>query len=489
VSPELRQRSDVPDDRSVSGTLPVLFCRLTAYTPPHPRGFARVLKKLFVLRQVLLSLRARLREELLEAPLEPVHHLSTLRLRVVSITMAFGYILFYYVWTAVAPQPYENLALRLTGSTLGLTLSLPYFASEPTSKRTAVWFNVVCAFNLPISFFWMYVANQGNSVWLASVGAMILIYFHLTDWRIATVVLFASAAVTFAVSAVIDPTDLAALRPAVLEHGIVFLFCWAMAAVLGLSSANLRRERLQQMLSTIGILAHELRTPLATISLIGQALEGRFERLSQAGSLPKNDYVDLRRQTTKMSELVKLMNQQINTQIANAGLLHPSLSKEEVRMSEVVDKVLQQYPFATAEERDCITVQIRSDFLFTGSFNLASQMLVNLLKNALRALAAKPEKMQTHDIVIQVQRQESARGPRGLLIVEDRGIGMPPAVLRRIFDPFFTTNTRSGHGLGLTFCLRAAAVMRGTIHCHSVEGQGTRFTVELPALLETERIP
>ncbi|MDE2049369.1 MAG: HAMP domain-containing histidine kinase, partial [Betaproteobacteria bacterium] len=65
------------------------------------------------------------------------------------------------------------------------------------------------------------------------------------------------------------------------------------------------------------------------------------------------------------------------------------------------------------------------------------------------------------------------------------GIGMPPEVLKRIFDPFFTTNTRSGHGLGLTFCIRATEAMHGRILCHSQVGHGTRFTIELPAISDS----
>ncbi len=47
-----------------------------------------------------------------------------------------------------------------------------------------------------------------------------------------------------------------------------------MGLVLGISSSNLRREQLNYTLGTMGIMAHELRTPLATMSLIGDAIRG-----------------------------------------------------------------------------------------------------------------------------------------------------------------------------------------------------------------------
>ena len=46
---------------------------------------------------------------------------------------------------------------------------------------------------------------------------------------------------------------------------MVIAFCWFMGLLLGLSSSNLRREQLNHTLGTMGIMAHELRTPLATM--------------------------------------------------------------------------------------------------------------------------------------------------------------------------------------------------------------------------------
>jgi two-component system, CAI-1 autoinducer sensor kinase/phosphatase CqsS len=44
------------------------------------------------------------------------------------------------------------------------------------------------------------------------------------------------------------------------------------ALLLGASSANLRRTRLLNTLSTMGVMAHEMRTPLATVNLLGDVL-------------------------------------------------------------------------------------------------------------------------------------------------------------------------------------------------------------------------
>jgi two-component system, sensor histidine kinase and response regulator len=70
------------------------------------------------------------------------------------------------------------------------------------------------------------------------------------------------------------------------------------------------------------------------------------------------------------------------------------------------------------------------------------------------------------------------------LTVQDNGPGMAPEVLQRIFEPFFTTQARrSGTGLGLCIVQRLTNQAGGALHVHTRAGQGTVFTVYLPALV------
>ena len=87
-----------------------------------------------------------------------------------------------------------------------------------------------------------------------------------------------------------------------------------MALVLGISSSNLRREQLNYTLGTMGIMAHELRTPLATMSLIGDAVRNDASHGSENGQA-------LEQLAARLHTLVRNMNHQIDTQIANARLM------------------------------------------------------------------------------------------------------------------------------------------------------------------------
>jgi signal transduction histidine kinase len=73
--------------------------------------------------------------------------------------------------------------------------------------------------------------------------------------------------------------------------------------------------------------------------------------------------------------------------------------------------------------------------------------------------------------------------PLVALSVRDSGPGIPAEVLPKIFQPYFTTKgARQGTGLGLNIVQRLIKEARGALHLHTEPGQGTTFTVYLPAV-------
>jgi signal transduction histidine kinase len=74
-------------------------------------------------------------------------------------------------------------------------------------------------------------------------------------------------------------------------------------------------------------------------------------------------------------------------------------------------------------------------------------------------------------------------GDRAIVEVADTGSGIPSEHLARIYDPFFTTKA-IGHGTGLGLSITYGIVREhdGAIDCESTVGQGTRFTLALPAV-------
>jgi len=167
------------------------------------------------------------------------------------------------------------------------------------------------------------------------------------------------------------------------------------------------------------------------------------------------------------------------------------------RIGAIVSKLLQ---FARPEEysgedavtcpadvvRDClvltahqtekagvtVSTDLQSDHQVAISRTELQQVIVNLIINAVHAMPKGGE------LNIVVSNTDGAVRVE----VTDTGRGIAPDVLKRIFDPFFTTKQAEGTGLGLSISQRLVSRADGEISASSTPGQGSRFTVTLPAI-------
>lgn len=426
-----------------------------------------------LVRRVSAGLRSTLTAEIVQPLLEPILHPSRWRIRALGLSTAVGHPLFYLFWGKLLPQPYEPLSLRLLMCALGLSLLVfrPIYSSPPSTASAAV-FTVIFWVTLPLFFSWMFLCNGANAVWLASMSAMFLIYYHLTDWRIATLGSITGGLVAWLAFTAFGPAVPPMPGEQIAISTIVLAFSWYMALMLGLSSSNLRREQINYTLATMGIMAHELRTPLATMSLIGDAVR------NEAKAVPAGDPARLELLGTRLHTLVRNMNHQIDTQIANARILRLPRHKEVISAAELVQGALRDYPYRSTRERESVTLQVHGDFRFRGSHALFSQVIDNLVKNALRSLAAATTASKPGDLLIEIGTLHD----RGRIVLTDQGVGIGAELQQRIFEPFFSTDRGTGHGLGLAFCKRVVQSAHGSIRVKSEPARGAIFTIELPLL-------
>jgi two-component system, CAI-1 autoinducer sensor kinase/phosphatase CqsS len=412
-----------------------------------------------------------LRAELVLPPLEPILHPSPRRLWWLGLSFFSGNALFAWVWSAWLPQPYENLQLRLVACLLGFSLMAPQVSQDPGGVLAQKVFGLVFWLELPVLFSWMYLCNSGSAVWLATMAAMVLIYYHVTDWRFATLGTITGGLLAWVLFQFLGPTVAPIPESQYAVHAMVFAFAWSIAIVLSLSSANLRRTQLAHALATMGIMAHELRTPLSTAALIGDALLLEVERQPDNPRSPQ-----LEKLASRLHALARNMNHQIDTQIANAKLLQLPSHTERVFAAELVRQVVASYPFAASRQRDCVRVLIHHDFAFLSSFTQFSQVLDNLIKNALYSLMAADSRYAPGALRIEV----GVLDLRGRIVVSDQGMGIDAALLPHIFKPFFSSNHGTGHGLGLAFCQQVVRSAHGSMSVKSQFAIGATFTIELP---------
>ncbi|MDI3509958.1 MAG: two-component system, autoinducer sensor kinase/phosphatase CqsS [Betaproteobacteria bacterium] len=411
----------------------------------------------------------RFQEEVVHAPLEPILHPSSFRLALIGLFTLLGHLMFGIIWSVWLPQPYENVAMRALMGSLAVVYLVPAVRRDPSSPASAWLFGMATWLQLPWYFWWMYWMNDGNAVWLASTAAMILIYFHATDWRLATLGTLSGGLLGWVTAQLMLAGPAGWHMPH--EHLVTLAFAFFMGLMLGFSSANLRRTRLLNTLSTMGVMAHELRTPLATIDLMGDVL-----RTLAQHDLPEPKQRKLNDLANRLHQLVRTMHRQIDTQISNAQLQRLPHEQTPIMAAALVQEAVAHYPYRSGRERDCVQVVIQQDFCFRGSPQLFAQVLNNLIKNALHSLVASTKVIEAGDLRLTV----GVHHGKGRIAVADEGLGMGPEQLSRIFEPFYSTQAGAGSGLGLSFCRNVVEAVRGTIKVHSESGRGAVFMIDLP---------
>lgn len=210
-------------------------------------------------------------------------------------------------------------------------------------------------------------------------------------------------------------------------------------------------------------MTHELRTPVANLSsylemMIDEVLEPTPERLQSC-------YRELQRLSGLISDLERLRR------VENENLL---LNKSDVDLLELSQAVMGNFESQLREKH--LTGQV------TGESSIVSidrgrmqQVITNLVSNAI--------KYSNDGGSVRVVIEDTKDS--GILRVEDDGIGIPQADLKRIFERFYRTDKSrnrktGGAGIGLTIVKSIVQAHKGTISAQSGEGKGSRFTVILP---------
>jgi len=406
---------------------------------------------------------AKLRASIADRPLEVALFSSPLRSRVMGVLLFVGHPLFGYLETTVIAQPYENLWVRAAMGLTGLVLVFGPVPDDPRSRFGAWICSALWLVHCVVFMAWMYFNNHGSPLWLATFCIMTLIYFTLTDWRLAMAGSLVGVPFGYLLHATITnvrPFD--PVSPG--EQLAVVGFTYAIAIWLSYTAGSARAERMKVVGQLMGILAHELRTPIATLSMTSDVLGAR-----------ENSPED-KRLAGIVRESVVTMNGVIDLQIANSRTFTLQSAKSPTIASDLCRALRETYPFRNKTERSNIKFSVESNYQIDVSPKLVHPALANLLKNAIEAVAAARGSIGDGDITVTFFLD----GDRGCVLVQDRGVGMTPMVRSKMFDPFFSTAPRPGHGLGLAFVKRVVDLAGGTITVKTGVGVGTKVLVSFP---------
>lgn len=250
----------------------------------------------------------------------------------------------------------------------------------------------------------------------------------------------------------------------------------------------LLRERRRSMLLVASHIAHEMRTPLRSIRSAAGGIDRYLPRLLEghdwavrAGAevepLTDQHRHALEGAVASVQRVVDRANSVIDVLLANCGVQSiDAAAFESCSMHECVEIALQDFPF-TEREGQSVYWDGGPDFRFHGSTNLMVFVLHNLLRNALRAIAAAGHGT--------VNLWTDTQGDVNGFHIKDTGTGIDTEVLPKIFDDFTSfADDQRGVGIGLGFCRRVLTSFGGHIECHSEKNVYTQFDLWLPGRID-----
>ncbi len=234
----------------------------------------------------------------------------------------------------------------------------------------------------------------------------------------------------------------------------------------------LTQKKLSEMKTDfINNMTHELRTPLATISIAVDTLKnekviGDKEKIGSIGGIIKTEN---NRMNLQVEQILQAAQLDINQVLKET---------EELHFNNIIKKINDKFLLQIEEKNATLVLDLKAEKdLVKGHPIHFMNMFSNLIDNAL--------KYSKEDVPPQICIRTKNVKNRIVILIEDNGIGMSKETQSHVFDKFYRAHTGNihnvkGFGLGLNYTRKMVEAHNGTISVDSKVGYGSTFTVSLP---------
>ncbi len=236
----------------------------------------------------------------------------------------------------------------------------------------------------------------------------------------------------------------------------------------------MNENRAAALRETLGFLAHELNTPLATVrgcvaSVASRHLPPTPQSPAGIARFEEHQPGELLAALERAERRAQYCQSLVSTFLQSARDAYPGAAPQTVGAAALLAALRDEFPFEDGE-RGWVTFRVLQDFRLPGRRDLLYLVLCTLAKNALQALRDTPQPR----LAIEAGCEAGEGGPRGWIRFADNGPGIPAAVLERLTrEPVTTRGASGGNGMGLMFCQRVMQAAGGAVRVESTEGVGT----------------
>jgi len=253
----------------------------------------------------------------------------------------------------------------------------------------------------------------------------------------------------------------------------IFFTCIIISAFALTIRTMFRQKNLSEIKSDfINNMTHELKTPLATISLAIDALVNEkvihdTEKIRYYSSMIKDENKRMNKQVEKILQAARIERQEIK------------LNLQELNAHEIISKIADNLALQVQEKNGTISLHLKAakEVIEADEVHF-SNIVFNLLDNAI--------KYSKNNIPLQIDVDTSIASNGMLAIrIKDNGIGMSKETQSRVFEKFYRAHTGNlhnvkGFGLGLSYVKAIAEAHGGKVKVESSLGKGSTFTIFLP---------
>jgi two-component system, OmpR family, sensor histidine kinase SenX3 len=220
-------------------------------------------------------------------------------------------------------------------------------------------------------------------------------------------------------------------------------------------------------------ISHELKTPIGAIALLAEAVEEAADDPAAVRKFASRMGIESARLTDLVSQIIELSRLQAD---------NPLVDPEVVDIDEVLAEAVDRRRIDAERNQIHLTVAGVSGTRVLGSARQLGVAVGNLVENAIaysdpgaRVVVAAHVQAKSDDDYVEIT-------------VSDNGIGIPAAEVDRIFERFYRVDyarsrANGGTGLGLAIVKHIAAIHGGQVAVWSQVGQGSTFTIRIPAHL------
>lgn len=249
----------------------------------------------------------------------------------------------------------------------------------------------------------------------------------------------------------------------------VFLVAFTALSFTLLYRNLLRQNRLAHIKNEfISNITHELKTPIATVSVAIEALRNFNASLDRERT---KEYLDI--SSNELQRLSLLVDKVLKLSMFEKKEI--DLQYEVLDMKDVVEEVTSSLRLQFEKHHAQVNVSSEGDTVLEGDRLHLVSVVFNLLDNALKYSSDAPK------IDVKMKGGDSSVD----LIIQDSGIGIPDEYKAKIFEKFFRVPTgdlhnAKGYGLGLSYVAQVVNKHNGKIHVESIRGDGSKFVISLP---------